>query len=53
MRGSFKEYGIYPNNIWWIYFIATLLSFGVSIVSVLWQTLRAARTNPAEALKKE
>ena len=53
MRGAFKEYGIYPNNIWWIYLIAALLSFAVSIVSVLWQTLRAARTNPAEALKKE
>ncbi len=53
MRDAFKEYGIYPNNIWWIYIIAAMLSFGVSIVSVLWQTLRAARTNPAEALKKE
>ena len=53
MRGAFKEYGIYPNNIWWIYLIAALLSFAVSIVSVLWQTLRVARTNPAEALKKE
>jgi hypothetical protein len=27
--------------------------FTTSLLSVLWQTLRAARTNPAEALKKE
>lgn len=27
--------------------------FFIELGSVLWQTLRAARTNPAEALKKE
>ena len=53
MRSIFQQYSIYPNNIWLIYFIAAILSFTVSILSVFWQTLRAARTNPAEALKKE
>jgi ABC-type lipoprotein release transport system permease subunit len=33
--------------------LATALSFVISLLAVLWQTLRAARTNPAEALKKE
>ena len=33
--------------------IAVTLTACTSLVSVLWQTLRAARTNPAEALKKE
>ena len=33
--------------------IAVILTVCTSLVSVLWQTLRAARTNPAEALKKE
>ena len=37
----------------WIYVLAVLISFAISLASVLWQTLRAARTNPAEALKKE
>ena len=37
----------------WIYIVCILLSLIISIISVLWQTLRAARTNPAEALKKE
>ncbi len=37
----------------WIYPTAILISFVISILAVLWQTLRAARTNPAEALKKE
>ena len=41
------------TNIWIIYVVCVLISFAISIGSVLWQTLRAARTNPAEALKKE
>ena len=38
---------------WWIFVIAVLLSVFVAFVSVLWQTLKAARTNPAVELKKE
>ena len=37
----------------WIYILAAITVFSISLASVLWQTLRAARTNPAEALKKE
>ena len=37
----------------WIYITAIIVVFATSLASVLWQTLRAARTNPAEALKKE
>ena len=37
----------------WIYILAAITVFCISLASVLWQTLRAARTNPAEALKKE
>ena len=32
---------------------AVMISFAICLTAVLWQTLRAARTNPAEALKKE
>ncbi len=38
---------------WWIFLIAMAISLLISTTTVLWQTLRAARTNPAEALKKE
>ena len=37
----------------WIFAVAVIAVFSSSLASVLWQTLRAARTNPAEALKKE
>ena len=38
---------------WWIFPVAVLISLTISTLTVLWQTLRAARTNPAEVLKKE
>ena len=37
----------------WPFIIATLLAIFISLVSVLWQIVRAAKTNPAMALKKE
>ena len=37
----------------WPFIVAVLLSLLISLTSVFWQTIRAARTNPAEALKKE
>ena len=53
VRQFFIALGSVPQNVWWIYVVSVALSFAISLVSVLWQTLRAARTNPAEALKKE
>ena len=53
VRQLFIELGSTPQNVWWIYVVAVALSFAISLASVLWQTLRAARTNPAQALKKE
>ena len=37
----------------WIIIVAVILGVLMAFLSVLWQTLRAARTNPSEALKKE
>ena len=37
----------------WIIVVAVILGVLMAFLSVLWQTLKAARTNPAEALKKE
>ena len=41
------------DSIWIIYLACVIISFIITLATVLWQTLRAARTNPAEALKKE
>ena len=37
----------------WIIAVAAVLGMLMAFLSVLWQTLKAARTNPSEALKKE
>ena len=38
---------------WWIFVLAVVITFAVSLLSILWQTLKAAKTNPAVELKKE
>ena len=41
------------DNHWWVYALAVLLALLISLAAVFVQISRAARTNPAEALKKE
>ena len=41
------------ENYWWIFVLAVILTFAMAFGSVLWQTLKAAKTNPAVELKKE
>ncbi len=38
---------------WWIFVVAGLVVVFVAMLAVLWQSLKAANTNPVEALKKE
>ena len=38
---------------WWIFVIAGLAVAVIAAISVLYQSIKTARTNPAEALKKE
>ncbi len=37
----------------WIFAVAVIISLAIAFGTVLWQTLKAARTNPATELKKE
>ena len=45
--------GLPGVNMLWPNLLACIASVTLSLLSVFWQTLRTARTNPAEALKKE
>jgi len=38
---------------WWIFLITAIITFGVSLVTVSWQSWRAATRNPVEALRHE
>jgi len=48
-----KDFIYRLEGYWWIFVVAVLITLLISLLSVLWQTLRAARTNPATELKKE
>lgn len=48
-----EEFAYRISGYWWVFALATVISLVISLLSVLWQTLRAARTNPATELKKE
>ena len=37
----------------WIFAVAVIITLAISFLAVLWQNLKAARTNPATELKKE
>ena len=48
-----KDFIYRLEGYWWIFFIAVLLTGLIAFVSVIWQVLKAARTNPSVELKKE
>ena len=48
-----EQFIVKLENYFWIFVVAVVIAFVMAFLSVLWQTLRAAKTNPAEALKKE
>ena len=48
-----KDFIYRLEGYWWIFVVAVLLTGLIAFVSVIWQTLKAAKTNPAIELKKE
>lgn len=37
----------------WVFIVGAVIALLISFLAVLWQTLKAAKTNPAVELKKE
>ena len=48
-----KDFIYRLESYWWIFVVAVILTGLIAFVSVIWQTLKVARTNPATELKKE
>ena len=38
---------------WWIFILTGIIAFFIALLTVFWQSLRAATTNPADALRNE
>ena len=46
----------YPYNTgigWWVFFLAGFIALGIALITVSWQSWRAATRNPVEALRYE
>ena len=48
-----KDFIYRLEGYWWIFVVAVLLTGLIAFVSVIWQILKSAKTNPAIELKKE
>ena len=52
-RRYLEDYNYRISDYGWIFAVAVLITLVISFASVLWQDLKAARTDPATELKKE
>ena len=48
-----EQYSYRVSGYGWVFAAAVVIALVIAFASVFWQTLKAARTNPAEELKKE
>ena len=54
LSGRYLEsYNYRISGYGWIFAVAAVIALAISFLAVLWQTLKAANTNPAIELKKE
>lgn len=53
VQDTLKNYANKVDISWWVFIIAGIIAFSVAMLTVSWQTWRASRKNPVEALKYE
>ena len=53
VRQGFQMYAYKTTLSWWIFALAGALAFGIALLTVSWQSWRAANRNPVEALRYE
>lgn len=53
MTQYLKEFAYKTDLSWWIFALAGLLALGIALLTVSWQSWRAATRNPVEALRYE
>lgn len=52
-RMYLERFAYRVENYGWVFVVAVIISLAIAFGTVLWQTLKAAKTNPAVVLKKE
>lgn len=48
-----EQYAYRISGYGWVFIVAVVIAALIALLSILWQTIKAARTNPATELKKE
>ena len=52
-RVYLQRFAYHIDGYGWVFVVAVIISIAIAFGTVLWQTLKAAKTNPATELKKE
>ena len=53
MKNWLLNYAFRTNISWWIYLVGGVVTLCIAILTILWQSWRAATRNPVEALRYE
>ena len=53
MNKWLQEFAYRISISWWIFALAIVIAFAIAFLTISWQSLKTARTNPVEALKYE
>lgn len=53
MKQWLQHFAYRTEMSWWVFLAALLISVTVAFITIIWQTYRTARMNPAEALRYE
>lgn len=48
-----REYAYHVNVEWWVFILAGLIAIGIALVTVSYQAIRAALSNPVKSLRTE
>ncbi|NPD46624.1 ABC transporter permease [Lentimicrobium sp. S6] len=53
MRKWLENFAYKTDISWWIFLLSAAIAFVIALITVSWQTIKAARKNPIEALRYE
>ncbi len=53
MNSWLENFALKTNISWWIFVLAGVMALGITLLTVSWQSFRAANNNPVDALRDE
>jgi len=53
MNKWLKSFAYKTDLTWWIFALGGLIAFSIALLTISWQSWRAAKRNPVEALRYE